>query len=242
MKKRVLIVSRNKLQGNKISNHVLMAGLCQETYLAEDIGHAYEVLMTVAIDIFIVDIILFSYKPGDASGVRFVGQIRQIPRYAMTPVILLSMQKDAARQVSVNLKGMNYMVKTSEYIKLTEMLLMMLEYGTPREESGDVYLRKKGNLFSFQVQDIVYVESVEHLMKFHLADDAVKVFSYKTCHEVLLEVDSDVFFQCSRNVVINRNYIDCIDVPHRRIILKNNMGKIVVGHTYRKNLINDFYS
>ncbi|MBD5456831.1 MAG: hypothetical protein HDR23_10295, partial [Lachnospiraceae bacterium] len=67
MKKTVLIIEDEMEQLNVLKQLVQAAGENAEVYTASDVTHAYEILMEKSIDVFLVDIILDTTRPGDTA-------------------------------------------------------------------------------------------------------------------------------------------------------------------------------
>ena len=63
---------------------------------------------------------------------------------------------------------------------------------------------------------------------------------YKTYSSILREADSECLLQCSRSVVLNKNYIMSLDFPNRSIVMKYDLGKIDIGSTYKKRVKEEF--
>ncbi len=78
MEKHVLIVEDNKIQMEMLKKIVQEVNPGAVVYTAEDVNKAYQILLENTIDVFLVDIILDTTKPGDISGIKLVENIRGI--------------------------------------------------------------------------------------------------------------------------------------------------------------------
>ena len=65
-------------------------------------------------------------------------------------------------------------------------------------------------------------------------------FPYKTCRQLLEEVDTNCLFQCNRGTIINKDYILNLDVRNRYITMKGTMDKVEIGITFRKNVLAEY--
>lgn len=65
--------------------------------------------------------------------------------------------------------------------------------------------------------------------------DVLKI-PYITLKKLLEEVDSPDFIQCSRNTIINKKYIQNVDIPNRMIHLKDKCGIVEIGVMFKKHM------
>lgn len=70
----------------------------------------------------------------------------------------------------------------------------------------------------------------------YLNNDRLKL-QYKPCKNILEELSSDRFIQCSRHLIVNKDYIDMIDTVNRYIRLKDDYGQIEIGITFKKKFL-----
>lgn len=69
----------------------------------------------------------------------------------------------------------------------------------------------------------------------HLVDGKLEL-QYKPCKIILMEIQSERLLQCSRNLIVNKDYIDLIDPVSRYIKLKDGYGQIDIGISFKKIL------
>ena len=92
--KKVLIVEDQENTLEWLRNIVVTCGDL-EVLAVTNVGAAYKHTLEKTIDLFLVDIILEPAVKGDSSGLRFVDNIRNMKKYAFTPVIFLSSLEDS---------------------------------------------------------------------------------------------------------------------------------------------------
>ena len=240
MKKTVLIVNNNLNQAEELKKLVLEVNETLEVYVADKVASAYEILMNMTVDAFIVDAVMDLERPGDTSGIRLVARIREINKYILTPVIFVTTEKDPEMYAYTELNCLGYLKKPYKPEQFKVVFEKALHYRTERNENRALFFRRGGVIFPIKVKDIVYIESISHVMYVHLSDGTVVNTLYKTCSNVLSEADSENLFQCSRSVVINRNFVLGVDMPNRYIVLKGDRGKVDIGVTYRKRVLEEF--
>ena len=57
-----------------------------------------------------------------------------------------------------------------------------------------------------------------------------------TIKKLLEDADSPDFIQCSRSTIVNRRYINNVDFSNRIIHLKDGMGRVDIGITFKNSL------
>lgn len=237
MKKTVLIIEDEIEQLNVLKQLVRAAGENAEVYTASDVTHAYEILMEKSIDVFLVDIILDTTRPGDTAGVRLVERIRKIPKYMFTPVIFVTSLEDPTMYAYTDLNCMGYIEKPFEPDRIIKLVEKALNYTTAREKEISITFRKDGILYPVRLKEIVYMESQNHVIHVHLRDGSELEIPYKTCKQILQETDEGSLLQCSRSTIVNREYVQGVDVPNRYLMLKEGFGMLDIGGRYKKKIL-----
>ena len=237
MKKTVLIIEDEIEQLNVLKQLVKAAEENAEVYTASDVTHAYEILMEKSIDVFLVDIILDTTRPGDTAGVRLVERIRKIPKYMFTPVIFVTSLEDPTMYAYTDLNCMGYIEKPFEPERIIKLVEKALNYTTAREKEISITFRKDGILYPVRLKEIVYMESQNHVIHVHLRDGSELEIPYKTCKQILQETDEGSLLQCSRSTIVNREYVQGVDVPNRYLMLKEGFGMLDIGGRYKKKIL-----
>lgn len=100
--------------------------------------------------------------------------------------------------------------------------------------------RKDGILYPIKIKNIVYMEIVNHIMYIHMSGGSVLDIPYVTCKQVLSDDDSGLLIQCSRSIIVNREYVMAVDLPNQFIIFKDNHGRVDIGKTFKKKMMMEF--
>lgn len=240
MKKTVLIIEDDVNQLNMLKQLVLSVNENAEVFTVSDEKNAYKILMEKTIDVFLVDIILDTSKPGDTSGVRLVEKLRKISKYMFTPVIFVTSLEDPTLYCYRDLNCIGYIEKPFDPEKIRKLVERALNYSTLREKEVSLTFRRDGILYPIDVKDIVYMESMKHTMYIHLNNRSVLEIPYKTCNQVLMEADTDCLVQCSRSTIINKDYVGSVDTVNRYITFKDELGRVDIGLTYKKKMAVEF--
>lgn len=240
MTKSVLIIEDDIEQLNILKQLVLAGDRNAEVYTADNAAQAYRYLMEKTMDVFLIDIVLDTNRPGDTSGIRLAEKLRKIPKYMFTPIIFVTALEDPSMYAYTDLNCMGYIEKPYEPERVVKLVEKALNYTTAREKEISLTFRKDGILYPVKLKEIVYMESMNHVMHVHLLSGAVLEIPYKTCKQVLLETDSKCLMQCSRSTLVNKEYVLSIDIPNRFLTLKADLGMVDIGITYKKKVMAEF--
>ncbi len=240
MKKSVLIIEDDRNQLNMLEQLVLSVDEATIVYTASDEKTAYKLLMEKTIDVFLVDIILDTSKPGDTTGVRLVEKLRKVSRYLFTPVIFVTSLEDPTLYCFKDLNCFGYIEKPFDPERIISLVKRALNYTTEREKEASLTFRRDGILYPVEVRNIVYMESMKHMMYIHMNNKSVLEIPYKTCNQVLMEADTNSLVQCSRSTIINKDYVSSIDIVNRYITFKDDLGCVDIGLTYKKKIVTEF--
>lgn len=231
--KTILILEDNQSSLDMLVKIVGELELETEVRSATNLEQAYIHMIKGSIDLFLIDIILDSHNSGDVSGIKFVEYIRQQKKYEYTPVIFVTSLDDPNLYCSRDFHCYGYIEKPYNVVHakktIREALLMPLQ----PERSASIYFRNNGLLYKKDKARIVYIENSRRCRIIHATDGDVKL-AYLPCREILQELDSDRFIQCSRYTIINKDFIEHIDIANRYIKLKGYLEPIEIGVMYKK--------
>jgi len=223
-------------------NRAHMEALCKiiddlhkdiQIYQAYDTGTASKIALETHISIFIIDIILDTQQPGDVSGLSFAREIRGISKYKFSPLIFITSLEDPKLHSYSQIHCFDYIEKPFSALRVSETILDALEFPVREPEDKYVYFRKDGIVYSKAIKDIVYIESSRRKIKIYCRNDELEIPN-KTCKEILKELDSQLFIQCSRYCIVNRKYIEQIDYGNRYIRLRYLKQPVEIGITMKK--------
>lgn len=86
----VLILEDNRQILNVLEKLVLSVAEDKKVYVTDNVGEAYKIAMETSIDVFMLDIILYTDKKGDTSGMQYAQSMRKLERYRFTPIIFIT--------------------------------------------------------------------------------------------------------------------------------------------------------
>lgn len=188
------------------------------------------------IDLFLVDIILDASLPGDSSGLRFIETARKISRYVFTPIIIVTSLQDPKLYAYEKLHCYGFVEKPFDAGRVRQLVEQALYFPGVDKTAKTLYFRKDGITLAVECEDIVFAESINHVLHIHTRQNDVMRIPYITIKRLLEEADSHGLMQCSRNTVVNKKYIQNTDFTNRMIQLKNEMGKVEIGITYKNSV------
>ncbi len=212
----------------------MMEGIPEvEIYEATNIKDAHELLLYNDFNLFLIDIILDSQKTGDVSGIEFVKMLRESKRYQFIPIIFITALKDPYLSTFREFHCYAYIEKPVKEEELLKTVKEALEYPEPNATPETVFFRKDGVLFSVKAKDITHITVGRKGVNVYTTKDCMKL-SYKPISEILKELKSDTFIQCSRSTIVNRAYIENVDLSNRYLKLKNNDEIVEIGSVMKK--------
>lgn len=234
--KKVLILEDNLVTLEYIASLIKEIDENNSIYACHEVKDACQCALEKKIDLFIIDIILDTSRPGDSSGLKFVDDIRKFEKYAFTPVIFVTSLADERMYTYEKLHCYSFVEKPFDPTRLKALIMQCLKFPSVEKKYKTMYFRKDGIILAADREDIVYVECINHILNIHTIQGDLLSIPYVTLKKFLSDVDSDDFIQCSRSAVINRDYILNIDITNRVIQLKNEMGTVEIGIMYKKGL------
>lgn len=235
MRRNVLILEDKKEHMEALCK--IVSDLAQDTkiFTASDVQTAYQIIMENHIHLFLLDIILCPEKPGDVMGLKFAQEIRKIKKYQFTPIIFITSLEDPKLYSYSHLHCYGYIEKPFSPEKVEKTVINALEFPVEDDTDRFAYFRKDGIVYAKHINDIVYIKNTRRKVVIHCKNDTL-VIPYKTCDEILREIDSKSFIQCSRYAIINKRYIEEIDYVNRYIKMKYISEPVEIGAIMKSRL------
>ena len=110
-----------------------------------------------------------------------------------------------------------------------------LQFNDVQQANKTLFFRKDGIILALDREEILYSESIQHIMYIHTTKEDTLSIPYITVKKLLEDLNSNEFMQCSRNVIVNKKYIYNVDTVNRIIELKNG-ERVEIGITYKKKI------
>ncbi len=234
--KKVLILEDNGAMLEYLSDIVGEVGIKTTVFPCDNVKDACQCALKNTIDLFLVDIILDTKRPGDTSGLHFVEDIRQIKRYGFTPVIIVTSLYDEKLVTYEALHCYGFIEKPFDRNRLKTLVEEALAFPGIDNQAKILKFHKDGIILAVESGRIVYVESIDHVLHIHTTYDDVMHIPYKTIRGFLEEADSSDFLQCSRSTVINIRHVHNVDLVNGVIQFQEGMGRVNIGVMFKKQV------
>lgn len=234
--KRVLILEDNNNTLECLEKIVKDIDRRNAVYSVCSVSDAYKCAMEKEINLFIVDIILDSKRPGDTSGLTFVEKIRQLDQYTFTPVIFVTSLEDSRLYTYEKLHCYRFIEKPFDIEQIKETVNECMRFPGRKPASQNLYFRKDGVIYAVDCRELIYAEAYNHRLYIHTDKRDCLEIPYFTIKKLLDMADSEEIIQCNRGCVLNKRYIDTIDFTNNTIRLKNGFGKVDIGIKYKRYL------
>lgn len=137
------------------------------------------------------------YMPG-IDGIRTAQELRTIQKDLK--IIFLSSSKDHYPQ-AYEVFAFNYIVKPFNQEHLYAVLSRALDE-LRKESRYKIRIQYKGTVHSVDCREILYVESRDKLLLFHLADERT-LQCYGRMEEILSDLPKQYFFRCHQSFLVN---------------------------------------
>lgn len=201
---------------------------------------AYRYALEYNIDLFVVDIILNPSIFADISGLKFIESMRSIDKYKFTPIIITTSLEDPKFYTYSYLHCFCYFEKPYDKEELKKSIIEALEYKTTKKAKKFYFYKSDGMIYSVKTKNIVYFQTVDRITYIQCENGKVLCTPYKSCKNILLELNSERFLRCSNNTIVNVRFIKGIDIANRYIILVEGFGTLDIGPKIKKRFLEDF--
>lgn len=232
--KKVLILEDNYVIRQQLGDMVKEVDAAGTVYAFGNVKDAYGCALEKRIDLFLVDIILDTRRPGDSSGLKFVQNIRQVEHYGFVPVIFITSLEDARAYTYESLHCYSFIEKPFDVNRVKEVIGQCLRFPGGGSRQKTLFFQKDGIVLAVEREDIVFGECISHVMYLHMKQGDVVSLPYVTLRRFLEEADSEEMVQCRRNIVVNRRYVCNVDYINGVIQLKGDYGRVEIGVRFRK--------
>ncbi len=228
MPRKVLILEDNKANMDALCK--ILNDLKRDIiiYCAYDLEKAFQISMEHHIHMFLVDIVLDVHNPGDVSGLTFAREIRDISKYKFTPLIFITSLEDPKLYSYSQLHCFGYIEKPFSVAQVRDTILSAFEFPIKEDNDKNVYFRKEGIVYSVCIKDIIYIQCAKRRVRIVCVNDELEV-PYRSCEELLKELDSETLVQCSRYNIVNKTHIEKIDYANRFVKMKYVDEPIEIG-------------
>ncbi|MBQ9935239.1 MAG: response regulator [Lachnospiraceae bacterium] len=234
MMKNILIVEDNEVHMKALVK-ILSSIEDIQIFKAYNKAEANYMLSLNTYNVFLIDIILDTKKPGDVSGIDFVNKLRGYKEYQFTPVIFITSLEDPKLCAYRDLHCYQYIEKPFVSVQVEKTVREALKFPINKVNKENAYFRKDGILFSVKIDTITHIVVGRNGVKIYTDNDCLQL-GYQPVTEILKELESDEFVQCSRGTIINKKHIEYIDYSNRYVKLRGVKDTLEIGPIMKKHL------
>lgn len=181
---------------------------------------------------FTVDLLFLDIYMPELDGIQTAQKIRSIRKDLK--IIFLSSSRDHYPQ-AYEIFAFNYLVKPFDQEKLYAVLERALD--ELRKESGyKIRIQYKGIVHRVDCREILYIESQDKLLLFHLADGSI-LQCYGRLEEILKELPEQCFFRCHQSFLVNLSHVVEVGDTYFRI----GQTTIAISRKYDKEAKDRYY-
>lgn len=232
--KKILILEDNAVAIEHLKVLIAELEVKCDVYATHDLKDAYQYILENTVDLFIIDIILDTSRPGDTSGLKFVDNLRKIERYAFVPVIFVTSLEDSKLYTYEKLHCYSFVEKPFDSMLVKKAIEKCLRFPSKEREKKTLYFRKDGIILAVELEKLVYAECINHIMHIHIDNGEILKIPYVTLKKLLNDTADYNIIQCSRNTLVNKDFVHNVDITNRIIQLKDNHGRVEIGVMYKK--------
>ena len=179
---------------------------------------------------FLLDINLNEADTEDISGLDFAMKIRSMSQYAFTPIVMITSLVNLELKAYRELHCYQYIVKPYQEEEIQKLIRKVL-FQTGEVSEPFVLIKKDGINYKLLCKDIIAIKAIPRGVDIVLCKEIMSVH-YVTIKQLLEKLPQELFIQCHRMFVVNRDHIDYIDMVNGLIRMKNGM-EAEIGVTYK---------
>ena len=181
----VLILEDNRQILNVLEELVMSVAEDEKVYATDNVGEAYKIAMETSIDVFLLDIILYTDKKGDTSGMQYAQSMRKLERYRFTPIIFITSLEDPEMYALRDLHAFGYIEKPFAPSQVKNLLRDALHFKTQKETDAMMFFRKDGILYPVKCNRVIYMELIKRKICIHMKNGDVLSIPYKSFREIM---------------------------------------------------------
>lgn len=232
---RILILEDNKDSLKVLSSIIKNISADIMTVETSSIEEARDVLFKTdeTFHAFMLDINLDVNNEDDVSGLVFAKEIRSIKKYVFTPIVMITSIAALELQAYRELHCYQYIVKPYEEAEIRQLIKKVL-FQSGEEHESYVIVKKEGINYKLLCKDIICVKAIPRGVCIVLQKEEMKVL-YLSIKQLMEKLPGEDFMQCHRMFVVNKKYIDYLDMVNALIHMKNG-EEVEIGVTYKSKI------
>ena len=233
-KEKEILIVEDKIQ-SALALEKIIKSECTgaKVFIADSLEKALTLSIINKVELMLVDVVLKPEEKNDISGIDFVMQIRQVDRYKFVPIIMVTSLEDPKLFSYEELHCYSFIEKPYDEMRIRKIIRDALEYRGEETEKKFVF-KSDGIIYTIDMSEIMYIETVGKKMTVHTQRDEMQI-PYIPIIKMIERLPAE-FVQCSRNCIVNSNYVEKIDLVNRIMQMKNNNIELEIGIRMKKNI------
>lgn len=202
---------------------------------AADLAQARLLLSgTVSFDLFFLDVNLKPEETGDISGIRFAEEIRSRRQYEFTPLVMITSVAGLEMEAYRKLHCYQYVVKPYVQSDVEEIVKKVL-FHLHAENRRFIMVKRNGISYKIFCDEIMFCRAIPRGVCLFLKNEQIEV-PYLSIHKLLEKLPEEMFFQCHRTFVVNRNAVKYYDLVNQVIQVEGSAEWIDIGVTFKPDV------
>lgn len=234
--KDVLIVEDNEEAVEALKKILLEIQEDVKIWVAYNSESAKKIAMDCLIDIFIVDIILNQSNPNDASGLDFIQFLRGFKRYEYSPVVITTAVMEPKEYAYDVLDCYKYLEKPYNHDKAFQVIEKALKMPLNHDEEQYLHIRSEGIVNIIKASDIVCVLYGNRKLTIYTDRGAIEMY-YMSLSSIQKQLRGHNFVRCNQGAIVNKDYVEAVDIKANRVYLKKPYAPIKIGITYKREVV-----
>lgn len=237
--KNVLILEDQEIIADRLRKIIQQIDDSIKIYSVDNIRDAFAHSMEGDIDLFLIDIVLNPKNPADISGLTFAEDIRSIEKYKFSPIIVISSLEDPRLYAYSQIHCYRYIEKPFDSADTKKTIKEALQYKKHTPNKEKYIYRKGGILYSVNLEDVIYIKTQKKTVTMHTEKENI-IIPYIPVAKLINELNHKNFIQCNRACIVNKKYVESIDIVNRYIKIKKEIEYIEIGTSIKKNFLRKF--
>lgn len=194
-------------------------------------SEALEIVNNNDIGAFFIDIQL-----ADGSGIEFAREVRKIKKYQFTPMIFITGVRSKEMEAFHDIHCYDYILKPYTRKTISDIMarIMVDYFDQVKEDITYINLDFKGLKQRINIKDIIYVECKNRRIFIRTQYEEVK-YKHMNISQFAKELP-DQFIQIHQSIIVNRDYIEKIEMNHNTIKLCGLTDSVPIGISYKKRV------
>lgn len=194
-----------------------------------------EILEYTTIDVFIANVDLTN-----ESGIEIMLDIRKIEKYELSWLIYYSKSYQKI-EVALNTNFIDFYKLPIDYSRLKKSLEKIMSYFPKKKHLLPIVIKYKGEVYSFEQRNIVYIEIICKLL--YIVTNTRRVCVGRiTLDEIMHMLSDELFRKSNRSTIINLGMVSGVKKDNRTycVQFKLNKDKIYITEKY-KNIVESLF-